>query len=192
MAGDDTPPPTSADKLIPFSTTNKNLFHDNMDARAINLDNELRFIKIEKMTINEYCTKIKSMADRLNNIGCVISEKKLLGGSPPSYQAVNYPYCFFPLVPPCGIKISVFPVMKSYALCYMSLWLVHEGWKVNADKHISGWNDGLSSLKNAGLEPYGHLGWKGDEDRNNWALSWTDMLRTDGAMVLAGEPPSDM
>nr|GEV99226.1 hypothetical protein [Tanacetum cinerariifolium] len=62
----------------------------------------------------------------------------------------------------------------------------------NADKHIPGWNDGLSSLENAGLEPYGHLGWKGDGDRNNWALSWTDMLRTDGAMVLAGEPPSDM
>ncbi|GKA80301.1 hypothetical protein Tco_0786897 [Tanacetum coccineum] len=43
-----------------------------MDARAINLDNELRSIKIGKMTISEYCTKIKSMADRLKNLGCVV------------------------------------------------------------------------------------------------------------------------
>ncbi|GJU20742.1 hypothetical protein Tco_1154084 [Tanacetum coccineum] len=37
----------------------KDLFHDNKDARAINLDNELRAIKIGKMTVNEYCTKGK-------------------------------------------------------------------------------------------------------------------------------------
>ncbi|GKC15219.1 hypothetical protein Tco_1012001 [Tanacetum coccineum] len=36
----------------------QNLFHDNKDARAINLDNELRSIKIGKMMVNEYCTKI--------------------------------------------------------------------------------------------------------------------------------------
>ncbi|GKE31004.1 hypothetical protein Tco_1450326 [Tanacetum coccineum] len=45
---------------------------------AINLDNELRSIKIGKMTINEYFTKIKSMADRLKNLGCVVSEKNLV------------------------------------------------------------------------------------------------------------------
>nr|GEU84902.1 hypothetical protein [Tanacetum cinerariifolium] len=56
----------------------KDLFHDNKDARAINLDNELRFIKIEKMYINEYCTKIKSMADRIKNLGCIVSEKNLV------------------------------------------------------------------------------------------------------------------
>nr|GEY31414.1 ribonuclease H-like domain-containing protein [Tanacetum cinerariifolium] len=50
----------------------KDLFHDNKDARAINLDNELRSIKIGKMTVNEYCTKIWSMADRLINLGCVL------------------------------------------------------------------------------------------------------------------------
>ncbi|GKC75293.1 hypothetical protein Tco_1126067 [Tanacetum coccineum] len=32
----------------------KYLFHDNKDARALNLDNELRSIKIGKMTVNEY------------------------------------------------------------------------------------------------------------------------------------------
>ncbi|PWA44856.1 hypothetical protein CTI12_AA522890 [Artemisia annua] len=47
----------------------QNLFHDNKDARAINLDNELRSIKIGTMSINDYCTKIKSMADRLKNLG---------------------------------------------------------------------------------------------------------------------------
>lgn len=54
------------------------LFHDNKDARAINLDNELRSIKIGNMTINEYCTKIKSMADRLKNLGSPDSEKNLV------------------------------------------------------------------------------------------------------------------
>ncbi|GJT99399.1 hypothetical protein Tco_1109738 [Tanacetum coccineum] len=44
------------------------LFHDNKDVRAISLDNELRFIKIRKKSINEYCTKIKSMTDRLKNL----------------------------------------------------------------------------------------------------------------------------
>nr|GEV68514.1 hybrid signal transduction histidine kinase M [Tanacetum cinerariifolium] len=48
----------------------KDLFHDNNDARDINLDNELRSIKIGKMTVKEYCTKIKSMANRLKNLDC--------------------------------------------------------------------------------------------------------------------------
>nr|GEV09944.1 ribonuclease H-like domain-containing protein [Tanacetum cinerariifolium] len=56
----------------------KELFHDNKDARPLNLDNELRSIKIGKMTVNEYCTKIKSMTDRLKNLGCVVSDKNLM------------------------------------------------------------------------------------------------------------------
>ncbi|PWA83117.1 hybrid signal transduction histidine kinase M [Artemisia annua] len=56
----------------------KYLFHDNKDARAINLDNELRSIKIGSMSINNYCTKIKSMADRLTNLGSPVSEKNLV------------------------------------------------------------------------------------------------------------------
>ncbi|GJS42738.1 hybrid signal transduction histidine kinase M [Tanacetum coccineum] len=56
----------------------KDLFHDNKDARALNLDNELRSIKIGKMTVNEYCTKIRSIADRLKNLGCVVSDKNLV------------------------------------------------------------------------------------------------------------------
>ncbi|GKC65721.1 ribonuclease H-like domain-containing protein [Tanacetum coccineum] len=56
----------------------KELFHDNKDARAQYLDNELRSIKIGKMTVNEYCTKIKSMADRLKNLDGVVSDKNLV------------------------------------------------------------------------------------------------------------------
>nr|GEX07800.1 hybrid signal transduction histidine kinase M [Tanacetum cinerariifolium] len=56
----------------------KDLFHDNKDNRAINLDNELRSIKIGTMTVNEYCTKIRSMADHLKNLGCDVSDKNLV------------------------------------------------------------------------------------------------------------------
>ncbi|GKA36523.1 ribonuclease H-like domain-containing protein [Tanacetum coccineum] len=103
MAVEDTtpPPPPPTDKSIPFSIPNKvpfkldlekhnynswisfslihlDLFHDNKDARELNLDNELRSIKIGKMTVNEYCTKIKSMADRLKNLGGEVSDKNLV------------------------------------------------------------------------------------------------------------------
>nr|GEZ05800.1 hybrid signal transduction histidine kinase M [Tanacetum cinerariifolium] len=53
-------------------------YGDNLFLKAINLDNELRSIKIGKMTVNEYCTKIKSMADRLKNLSCVVSEKNFV------------------------------------------------------------------------------------------------------------------
>nr|GEZ57926.1 hybrid signal transduction histidine kinase M [Tanacetum cinerariifolium] len=56
----------------------KDLFHDNKDNRAINLDNELRSIKIGTMTVNEYCTKIRSMAEHLKNLGCDVSDKTLV------------------------------------------------------------------------------------------------------------------
>ncbi|PWA37884.1 hypothetical protein CTI12_AA586470 [Artemisia annua] len=42
------------------------------------LDNELRSIKLGKMSINEYFTKIKSLADRLNNLRTVVSDKNLV------------------------------------------------------------------------------------------------------------------
>ncbi|KAL4562799.1 hypothetical protein LXL04_026830 [Taraxacum kok-saghyz] len=52
-----------------------------------------------------------------------------------------------------------------------------ENWKVKADKHMPGWNDGFKSLENAGWNDEG--GW------DRWRLPWTD-----GAMVTAGEPGS--
>nr|GEX31071.1 ribonuclease H-like domain-containing protein [Tanacetum cinerariifolium] len=66
---------------------------DDLIKMAINLDNELRSIKIEKMTINEYCTKIESMADRLNNLGCVRVHPIIanqLDQIPPSQDHVAY------------------------------------------------------------------------------------------------------
>ncbi|GJS70097.1 hybrid signal transduction histidine kinase M [Tanacetum coccineum] len=56
----------------------KNLFHDNKDAKAINLDNELCSIKIGKMIVNEYCTYFRSMANRLKNLDCQVSVKNLV------------------------------------------------------------------------------------------------------------------
>nr|GFA44059.1 hybrid signal transduction histidine kinase M [Tanacetum cinerariifolium] len=55
----------------------KDLFHDNKDTRAITLDGELRSIKLGSLTINDYCTKIKAMADRLANLGEKVSDKNL-------------------------------------------------------------------------------------------------------------------
>ncbi|GJU45269.1 hybrid signal transduction histidine kinase M [Tanacetum coccineum] len=99
MAVEDNPPPplppTPTDKIIPFSIPNKqvvttpsnakalwdhlkNLFHDNKDVKAINLENELRSIKIEKMTVKEYCTKIQAMANRLKNLDYEVSEKNMV------------------------------------------------------------------------------------------------------------------
>ncbi|GKD72347.1 hybrid signal transduction histidine kinase M [Tanacetum coccineum] len=73
------PPPSSTDKIIPFSIPNKQDVDPwILDARAINLDNELRSIKIGKITVNEYCIKIKSMANRLKNLDCQVSEKNLV------------------------------------------------------------------------------------------------------------------
>nr|GEY72372.1 hybrid signal transduction histidine kinase M [Tanacetum cinerariifolium] len=54
------------------------LFHDNTDARAINLDNELLSFTIRKMSINEYCTIFKSMTDKLKNLGSSVSENNLV------------------------------------------------------------------------------------------------------------------
>nr|XP_043621665.1 uncharacterized protein LOC122593335 [Erigeron canadensis] len=66
-----------------------------------------------------------------------------------------------------------------------------ENWKVNADKHLPGWNDGFSSLENAGLNDFGLLGWNDQGAWDRWTLPWTDPWGADGAMVPAGEPTSD-
>lgn len=61
-----------------------------------------------------------------------------------------------------------------------------ENWKVNADKHIPGWNDGFNSLEKAGVNLYGQLGWN---NHGGWD-GWTNPWGTDGIMVTAGEPSS--
>ncbi|GJS27963.1 nuclear pore complex protein NUP205, partial [Tanacetum coccineum] len=56
-------------------------------------------------------------------------------------------------------------LVEDYAAC---LNLRSEGCQLieknSDDPGVLGWNDGFSSLENAGLEAYGHLGWKGDRD----------------------------
>ncbi|GKE62835.1 hybrid signal transduction histidine kinase M [Tanacetum coccineum] len=71
------PIPNGANLMISSRCGSLALF-DNKDSRAINIDNELRSIKIEKMTVNEYCTKIRSMEDRLKNLGGEVSDKNLV------------------------------------------------------------------------------------------------------------------
>ncbi|GJV24042.1 ribonuclease H-like domain-containing protein [Tanacetum coccineum] len=56
----------------------KDLFHDNKDNRAINLDNEIRSLKIGKLSVNEYCNKLRSMAGRIKNLGGDVSDKNLV------------------------------------------------------------------------------------------------------------------
>ncbi|GKA95938.1 hybrid signal transduction histidine kinase M [Tanacetum coccineum] len=56
----------------------KDLFHDNEDARAITIDNQLRSITIGNLSINAYFSKIQSMADRLKNLGGTVKDTNLV------------------------------------------------------------------------------------------------------------------
>ncbi|GJX77839.1 hybrid signal transduction histidine kinase M [Tanacetum coccineum] len=49
-----------------------------MTIRTLGPDNELRSIKIGKMMVNEYCTKIQAMANRLKNLDCEVSKKNMV------------------------------------------------------------------------------------------------------------------
>ncbi|GJW86461.1 hybrid signal transduction histidine kinase M [Tanacetum coccineum] len=61
----------------------KDVFHDNKDVRAMQLDNDFRNLSIGNLSITQYFTKIKDMADLLANIEAPVSDK-----SPVTY-AVN-------------------------------------------------------------------------------------------------------
>ncbi|XP_023749957.1 uncharacterized protein LOC111898260 [Lactuca sativa] len=56
----------------------ENLFHDNKDAREMQLDQELWNITQGDSTINAYCTQIKNLVDLLENIEVVVPEKNLV------------------------------------------------------------------------------------------------------------------
>ncbi|KAJ9547106.1 hypothetical protein OSB04_019649 [Centaurea solstitialis] len=56
----------------------ENYFRDNKDARAIQLENELRTLDIGDLSIGAYFNKIKVMADLLTNIGQPVSDKTLV------------------------------------------------------------------------------------------------------------------
>lgn len=54
------------------------LFRTNKDSAALQLQNNLRNISLGNMSIKDYCTKIKTMADLLKNIGEPVSDKNLV------------------------------------------------------------------------------------------------------------------
>ncbi|EOA22976.1 hypothetical protein CARUB_v10003717mg, partial [Capsella rubella] len=56
----------------------ENQFRNNKEARAIQLDNELRTQEIGDRTIQEYCQKIKSLADLLTNVDAPVNERTLV------------------------------------------------------------------------------------------------------------------
>ncbi|XP_023737572.1 uncharacterized protein LOC111885556 [Lactuca sativa] len=70
----------------------ENLFRDNKDARAIELDSELRSMTLGDLSIAQYCQRMKSISDLLVNIDNPIPEKTLvahlLNGLSPQYEHI--------------------------------------------------------------------------------------------------------
>ncbi|GKC90825.1 hybrid signal transduction histidine kinase M [Tanacetum coccineum] len=70
----------------------KAVFHDNKTARAMQLDTELRTIKLGSLSITEYCNKISRIADLLANIDSPVDEKNhvtyAINGLPDKYEGV--------------------------------------------------------------------------------------------------------
>ncbi|KAI3792415.1 hypothetical protein L2E82_06292 [Cichorium intybus] len=70
----------------------QDLFHENKESKAMELDDELRNIVIGDSTIMEYCTRLKSISDLLANIGAPVPERNLviyaLNGLSPKYAHI--------------------------------------------------------------------------------------------------------
>ncbi|CAL9244028.1 unnamed protein product, partial [Arabidopsis halleri] len=56
----------------------ENLFRDNKEARALQLENEIRTTVIGDLSIHEYCKKLKTLSDLLANVDSPISERVLV------------------------------------------------------------------------------------------------------------------
>lgn len=56
----------------------ENLFRDNKEARAMQLENDLRTTVIGDLSIHDYCKKLKSIADLLANVESPISDRVLV------------------------------------------------------------------------------------------------------------------
>lgn len=56
----------------------ENQIRINKEARAIQLDNELRTMEIGDMTIRQYCQKLKSVAYLLTNVDVAVNERTLV------------------------------------------------------------------------------------------------------------------
>ncbi|XP_010516926.1 PREDICTED: uncharacterized protein LOC104792475 [Camelina sativa] len=56
----------------------ENLFRDNKEARAIQLENELRNFTIGDLAVHDYCQKLKSISDTLANVNSPITDRALV------------------------------------------------------------------------------------------------------------------
>ena len=56
----------------------ESLFRDNKEARALQLENELRTMVIGDLSVHEYCQKMKTTADILANIDAHVFERALV------------------------------------------------------------------------------------------------------------------
>ena len=56
----------------------ENLFRDNKEARALQLENDLRTLVIGDLSVHEYCQKMKTTADLLANIDAHVTERALV------------------------------------------------------------------------------------------------------------------
>lgn len=56
----------------------ENLFRDNKEARALQIENELRTIVIGDLSIHDYCNKLKTLSDLLANLDSPVPEKSLV------------------------------------------------------------------------------------------------------------------
>ena len=56
----------------------ENFFHDNKEARAVQLDHKLRTQEIGDLSIHAYCQELKSIADLMANVDAPVSERTLV------------------------------------------------------------------------------------------------------------------
>src|SRR5690606_19773465 len=56
----------------------ENFFRDNKEARALQMENELRTMVTGDLSIHKYCQKMKTTADLLANIDAPVSERALI------------------------------------------------------------------------------------------------------------------
>ena len=56
----------------------ENQFRNNKEARAIQVDNDLRILEIGEMKIQEYCQKLKSYSDLLSNLDAPVADRTLV------------------------------------------------------------------------------------------------------------------
>ncbi|GJV99384.1 WRKY family transcription factor [Tanacetum coccineum] len=89
--------PKHADMIIDDSATGRDvwkrltdIFHDNKDARVIQLDNEIRNMAIGNLSVNDYFQEIKSKADRLANLDSPVKDSSLVT------YAINGLRCKYP------------------------------------------------------------------------------------------------